>query len=534
MALALRIAFFLLTWSAALAALGVPTLAEYYGVAIDVGFLVNVPYALTAAFVLFAGLSFLAASRIVVRRKVPLLRSERAIKAAIGSGALAGSTLSAGDMPAGEGPADEGALGLTTEDAPSGECEDSGRGNSRLTAAQNEIRKIDELRASEARMAIRMHRRLIPNLEAISARPEIGFGSAYIPSENTGGDIFDVVRAGKNGYALLVADVSGRGVNAALAAAMVKNAFKSRAAWNADVAAIAAAVNAELLPVLSGSEHFVTALYAMIDLENGVFRYVNAGHPPALLLRKRGASASDLDASGEPLGLREGTAFELGERRLEEGDRILLFTDGLSSARNYRGESFGRERLAAAFETTVREPIAAIPLAIQAELENFTAGAPHGDDIVILATEFRSFARAPDARPRRGMAGDDYRSLSARGAALAQAGRMDEAIRAYERLLELEPDDATALNNLGALYWRAGKRAEAAELFHSASRSDPNDPRIVRNLALVHKRGASETPAEARRGAVPAGADSGSPLEAEEELEELEAVDEAEELTTQA
>ncbi|MDP3176563.1 MAG: SpoIIE family protein phosphatase, partial [Spirochaetaceae bacterium] len=275
MALALRIVFFLLTWSAALAVLGAPVLADYYGIAIDVGFLGSVPHAFAAAFSLFAVLAFLAAARIVVRRKVPQLRSERAIKAAVGSGAVAGSTLSIG-----VGPADEGAPEPTTEQEPSGDNEDSECGGTRLTAAQSEIRKIDELRASEARMAIRMHRRLIPNLEAFSARPEIGFGSAYIPSENTGGDIFDVVRAGKNGYALLVADVSGRGVNAALAAAMVKNAFKSRAAWNADVAAISAAVNQELMPVLYGTEHFVTAFYAMIDLENGVFRYVNAGHPP--------------------------------------------------------------------------------------------------------------------------------------------------------------------------------------------------------------------------------------------------------------
>jgi serine phosphatase RsbU (regulator of sigma subunit) len=511
---------FLVSWSAALAALGAPTLAEYYGISTDIEQLRAIPYALKAAFALFAALSFLAASRIVVRRKVPLLRSAAALKAAAGAGALTGPTVPAGEeSPRRQAPGTEGAPELPEKEY---------REDSKLSAAQEQLRKVDELRAAESRMALRMHRRLIPNMESFSAQPEIGFGFSYIPSENTGGDIFDVVRAGKNGYALLVADVSGRGVNAALAAAMVKNAFKSRAAWNADAAAIAAAVNEELMPVLAGSEHFVTAVYATLDLENGVFRYVNAGHPPALLLRKRGSSASDLDARGEPLGLREDAVFERGERRLEEGDRILLFTDGLSSARNYKGESFGRERLAAAFAAAAREPIAAIPLAIQAELETFTAGAPHGDDIVILTTEFRSFARAPDARPRRGMTGDNYRSLTARGAALAQAGRMDEAIHAYERLLELEPDDATALNNLGALYWRAGKRAEAAELFHSASRSDPTDPRIVRNLALVHKREAAEIPAAPLRAGMPAPAETGSPAGAEEELEELEAVDEGE------
>jgi tetratricopeptide (TPR) repeat protein len=353
----------------------------------------------------------------------------------------------------------------------------------------------DDLRMRETKIALRMQRRIVPSQAELPTRPELAFGSAYLPAENTGGDIYDAVRAGKNGYAFLVADVAGRGIPAALVSAMVKNSFRSKATWHADAGAVMEAVNEELVPALSDTENFVTAFYAVLDLEAGTLSYANAGHPPAMLMRRRLSRTEDLDGPGGPLGISAGEKYESGQRRLEEGDRLAFFTDGVTSSRNFRGEEFSRERLSAAIADGCRLPVAELASSLSEELASFTIGAPRGDDIVFMICEFRSFARPPGAEPARPpRVEDDYSSLSRKGAFLASSGKTAEAALVYERLLELEPEDATALSNLGTLYWKLGRRAEAARRFREAARIDPQDPRIARNLALAERSAVAKGP----------------------------------------
>jgi serine phosphatase RsbU (regulator of sigma subunit) len=356
-----------------------------------------------------------------------------------------------------------------------------------LSAALEELRARDDHRERETKIAVRMQRRIVPAVEDLPSRPELAFGAAYVPAENTGGDIYDAVRAGKNGCAILVADVSGRGVTAALIAALVKNAFRSKAAWGANAAQTMNAVNLELIPVIADSDHYVTAFHAIVDLEAGRVSYSAAGHPPALLLRRRGGTALDLQAEGSSLGVQEDAKFSLGEVRLEEGDRIVFVTDGITGARNYRGEVFGRARLVSALGSAARLPVAELPGIVLSELEAFAIGAPRADDRVVLACEFKAFARPPDNAVKRPPTEADWKALARRGAALATEGKSDEAVRIYERLLEIEPEDAAALSNLGTLYWRLGRREEAAARFRAAAEIDPADPRILKNLALADK-----------------------------------------------
>jgi serine phosphatase RsbU (regulator of sigma subunit) len=354
-----------------------------------------------------------------------------------------------------------------------------------LSAATAELLLRDEVRVRESRMALRMQRRIVPHQEDLPSREEIAFGAVYEPCDNTGGDLYDAVRAGKNGYAFLAADVSGRGITAALIAALVKSLFRSRAAWGVDPAEVLSIVNRELLPVLSDTEHFVTVFYASLDLESGALSYASAGHPPALLFRRRIGKVVELAAQGPALGVIESPEFVKGDTRLEEGDRLLLFTDGVSEARNIRGEGFGRDRLAATFAKVASAPTAEIPGALLAELDAFRSGAPRSDDAVILACELRAFAR-PEGRERQRVDEErDWKLLARRGAALASAGKIEEAVAVYARLLELEPGDAPSLNNLGALLWRLGRRKEAAERFMEAARIDPDDARIRRNLEMA-------------------------------------------------
>jgi len=424
-----------------------------------------------------------------------------------------------------------------------------------LSGELSELRNHDEARAKESRMAARMQRRIVPRVEDLPSRIETAFGAAYLPAENTGGDLYDAVRMGKNGLALLAADVSGRGVMAALIAAVVKNAFRSRVGWDSDPAALMSAVDAELRPMLEDSGHYVTAFFALLDLETGLLRFVSAGHPPALLLRRRDGAVEELDSTGSPLGLPSAELFRSGERRLDEGDRVLLYTDGLTSSRDYRGESFGRERLVAAFVGTAQKPVSEAAAALAKTQDAFREGAPRSDDLVALVCEFRSHARPEDQERRRASEKEDWRVLARRGSELAAKGKIEEAIGAYERLLEVKSGDATSLNNLGTLYWRMGRRGEAAARFKEASAIDPDDPRIRRNMALAAEffaAGREAAPAapppraEASRTEAPRARTEGpppspaapragteappKPAAAEAPIEDLEAPEEAEEL----
>lgn len=362
-----------------------------------------------------------------------------------------------------------------------------GKEEIRTSSADEGIGSADETLVRETKMAVKMQRRIVPRQDEMPARPELAFGTVYLPAGNTGGDFYDAVRAGKNGYAFLVADVSGRGVSAALVSAMVKNSFRTKASWRADPAEVVSAVNKELVPILAESENYVTIFYAFLDLESGSLSYVNAGHPPVFLVRRRLSSIENLDSGGGPLGISTEQTYVVGQRRLEEGDRLVFFTDGVSGARNFRGEEFTRERIADFVREGMRLPVSELAASLSEELKNFMIGAPPGDDTVLMICEFRSFAKPPAARTVKLVHGDDYPSLSRKGAYLASTGRLEEAVRVYERLLSLEPEDAMALSNLGTLYWKLGRKEEAALRFREAARINPRDPRIARNLAFAER-----------------------------------------------
>jgi serine phosphatase RsbU (regulator of sigma subunit) len=342
--------------------------------------------------------------------------------------------------------------------------------------------------ADETDVASRMLSRIIPPPDSLPASAEVAFGAFYSPAKRTGGGLYDVIRVGKNGYAFLVADVSGgSGTAAALVAAWIKNAFRSRASWGAAPADILTDIDIDLRPILNDSDILATALYATIDLEAGRLDYASAGHLPGFLLRKRSGSAELLLSTGRPLGIEDGESFAGSQVKVEEGDRVLFYTAGAIGSLDAGGQEYGRDRLSEAFSRFGRQPIGELANAVAADVNSFTAGVPRSDDIVILVAEFRAFARplAVQQGMRRPAVTENWRVLARRGAALAMSGDLSEAAKAYERLLEIEPEDAVALNNLGTLYWRMGRKEAAAERFVAASRVDPDDPRVVRNLKLA-------------------------------------------------
>lgn len=209
----------------------------------------------------------------------------------------------------------------------------------------------------------------------------------YVPAAEVAGDLYDVIVLDERRALLLVADVSGHGVPAALIASMVKVAFAAEAERSARPDEVLSGVNRILCGNLKGQ--FVTAVCAYVDLERRLVRYTTAGHPP-LLHRRRGQVAK-LSTEGIFLGVLPEARYRSSEVSLERGDLLVLYTDGILEAAPPSGELFGIERFVRLLEerrvASPEELAAAILDAVQAWHFGSRDARPLDDDVTLVVVE---------------------------------------------------------------------------------------------------------------------------------------------------
>jgi serine phosphatase RsbU (regulator of sigma subunit) len=136
----------------------------------------------------------------------------------------------------------------------------------------------------------------------------------------------------------------------------------------------------------TGGEKYATVFYGLLDF-GGRLSYVNAAHCPPIVVRASG-EISTLDATGMPVGLTETAEFGVAEEWLAPGDKIIIYTDGVTEAQNAAGEFFGKKRLRQIVTARTGEPCQAVHDAIQEAVTEFTEGAPQSDDITLVVLEF--------------------------------------------------------------------------------------------------------------------------------------------------
>jgi sigma-B regulation protein RsbU (phosphoserine phosphatase) len=191
----------------------------------------------------------------------------------------------------------------------------------------------------ELEVAKRIQLSILPTGFPVS--PHFTVAARYVPMTAVAGDFYEFLSTGGPRAGLLVADVSGHGVPAALIASMVKMATTAQRQHAASPERLLAGVNEALCGSTQGQ--FVTAAYVYLDAERGELCYAAAGHPPMLLLRD--GQVCSIEENGLMLGVFSSAAYSATKQTLLKGDRLLLYTDGVIEAANGGEEEFGQERL---------------------------------------------------------------------------------------------------------------------------------------------------------------------------------------------
>ncbi len=208
----------------------------------------------------------------------------------------------------------------------------------RADRQRQHTRRIEE----ELSLARRIHTGFLP--KAMPHFPPYDMGGMNFPSSEVGGDYFDFVRITDDDLGIIMSDVAGHGVAAALLMANFRACIRIEARAHYAIKTILGRVN-EFMVESHPTDSFVTAVYGVLNRKHNVLTYSNAGHNPPLLLRK-GQSAQLLEVGGPILGVLPEATYEEGQIGIEPDDLLIFYTDGVTEARDEAETEFGIERLA--------------------------------------------------------------------------------------------------------------------------------------------------------------------------------------------
>ena len=217
---------------------------------------------------------------------------------------------------------------------------------------------------------------------------EYNIYAQMIAAKEVGGDFYDFYKLNDNTVAFLAADVSGKGIPAAMFMMTAKTIIKDLAESGMPVNEIFTRAN-EKLCENNESGMFVTAWMGILDLETGNLQFANAGHNPPLLKRANGSFEYLKTRAGFVLAGMEGIRYRVAELTLEPGDRLFLYTDGVPEATNTENKLYGEERLLAFMNQNDSMEATALLPALKANIDEFVGDAPQFDDITMLMFDYK-------------------------------------------------------------------------------------------------------------------------------------------------
>lgn len=255
-----------------------------------------------------------------------------------------------------------------------------------VAAIRIEHARLAEVEAAEKRMrgdleqAAEIQRQRLP-----ASAPEIAdldLAGHNVPCHTVGGDYYDFLPLPGGRVVILVADVAGKGMPAALMMMDLQARVHIMTGDPDNAAGLVDRLNRSLAGACP-SNRFITMFLCVLDPGTGQLTYCNAGHNPPLLLRADG-SVEELSEGGPVLGLPLRIAYRQGQRTLRPGDLVALFSDGVTEAENPAGEEFGTQRLAAILAQRRKESSEVIIGAVKQAVEEWRMGAPAADDVTLV------------------------------------------------------------------------------------------------------------------------------------------------------
>jgi serine phosphatase RsbU (regulator of sigma subunit) len=250
----------------------------------------------------------------------------------------------------------------------------------------------------QLQLARQVQQALLPPTTRVSGRAEVA--AECIPAWHVGGDFYDMFLVNKDDLAVVLGDVAGKGVPAALLASLVHGAIRS-SNWTASTQhheQLATQLNQLLLERATG-ERYVTMFSCYYDHEAEMLRYINAGHCPPLLVSKRESGSFEvrkLDEGGTVIGLLLAPRYKQGCAAISPGDVLIMFSDGIVESTNASDEEYGEDRLVAEIEANYAAPVEVLRQRVIDSVRRFASGVPAADDLTFVIVRFSAQTQVRD------------------------------------------------------------------------------------------------------------------------------------------
>ena len=268
---------------------------------------------------------------------------------------------------------------------------------------------------------------------------EYNIYAQMIAAKEVGGDFYDFYKLSDNTVAFLAADVSGKGIPAAMFMMTAKTIIKDLAESGMPVNEIFTRAN-EKLCENNESGMFVTAWMGILDITTGNLQFANAGHNPPLLKRANGSFEYLKTRAGFVLAGMEGVRYRVGELTLSPGDRLFLYTDGVPEATNTENKLYGEDRLLTFMNQNATVDAVALLPALKSNIDEFVGEAPQFDDITMLMFDYK---------PKEGGANMTYQTFPAKVEALSDVlGFVDRVLESYECPMKIQTAICVAIEEV--------------------------------------------------------------------------------------
>lgn len=252
--------------------------------------------------------------------------------------------------------------------------------NARLLEEEKQLLSLRE----ELKMAHKIQNKLLPDSVPIYNGYDID--AINIPAKSVGGDYFDFIRKTEDQLAFCIADITGKGMPAALLMANLQATFRSQVLVSDDYALLIKRTNTLLFNSTEPTK-FATFFFGVLETDTPRLTYVNAGHDHPYLIRKN-SDPEELEATGLLLAVVEDTDYEVNQVSLLPGDLLLFFTDGITEAMNNQKQEYGLERLRNLAESLSDQTAENIAAEILKDVNSHSAGAVQSDDITLIIVKY--------------------------------------------------------------------------------------------------------------------------------------------------